>query len=847
MTAITRVALGALLSAACTAPDEPSVESSDHAVAVTWTNLVGVAASGNDLTKTGATGWNAGASSVETLAGDGFVEFTTAENNTNKMAGLGNGDPSPHYADIEFAIQLKANGTVGVYESGALRGSFGAYAAGDRFRVEVVAGEVFYQKNGVTFHSSTIPASFPLLVDTSLYTPGATVNDVELVSTGLDWQNAVGVAVSGRNLTKTITGSWNAGASSVQTLTGDGFLEFTTGENTTGKMIGLSSDDASLHYSDIDFAFYLKANGTFTVYETGIARATSMGAYIAGDTFRIAVSGGVVTYSVNGGVPLYTSALAPAASLRVDASFLTVGGTVRDVTLTEAGRACLAYDGSGLVCSGSFVVNNSFDLEEIANCANITGDLTVDAPGLAEIGLPALERIGGDLTIVGNSGLDRVRFPALKRMVGSVLVSGPAPDHVDLSRLISVNTIQLVNVTGIELGCLQSARNFFASDVAIPRLRTVTRSLTGNVTAPALESVGNDLSGQLIAPVLETVGGDATAHPLVAPSLTAVGGRLDYWADSDVPALESAGAIDLKDPESIDLPALIEVTGTFRGGVSPCAPNALSPIPSATVLALPALERVGALILCTHGPYTPATWPLTDVSLPLLREVTGPVAVTQLFQRSLWIGDTGALSQVDLPSLETVVGHVEIRFPLDVPLLNSMDGNFFVAAATNAPSLLEVVGRLTVGGPLSADSLVTIHEILDATSSSLSSISLPALASAGGLRILAANLTSLELPSLASVAPTPVGGNGSVVVRATNVALLAMPSLSAIANELLIIDNDFLTDIDFPVLTALGPLLRISQNPLLPTCQAIALRDQLIAAGWTGTASIGGNGSGPCP
>ena len=42
---------------------------------VVWTNAVGVTVSGNSLTKTGATGWNAGASSTQTIAsGDGYME-----------------------------------------------------------------------------------------------------------------------------------------------------------------------------------------------------------------------------------------------------------------------------------------------------------------------------------------------------------------------------------------------------------------------------------------------------------------------------------------------------------------------------------------------------------------------------------------------------------------------------------------------------------------------------------------------------------------------------------------------------------------------------------------------------
>ena len=820
MTAITRAAAGALLFIACTGPDDLTVDSAEQAVSVTWTNAVGVAAAGNDLTKTGTTaGWNAGASSVETLAGDGFVELTTAEATTAKMVGLGNGDASRHYADIEFAIQLRANGTVAVYESGTLRGSFGAYAAGDVFRIEVAAGALTYWRNGVTFYSSALAPGFPLVVDTSLYTPGATIDDVVLVATSFEWENAVGVAVDGRDLTKTIAGVWNGGASSVQTLEADGFLEFTTAENTTGKMIGLSSDDSSQHYSDIDFALYLKANGSVAVYEGGLLRAASIGSYVAGDRFRIAVLGGVVTYSQNGSVPLYTSTSTPSFPLRADTSFLTPGGTVRDVRLTSAAAECPGYGGGGLVCPGSYVVTDQDDLAAIASCANITGSLTIDAPEVAVIGLPALERVGGSILITGGLNLLRVRLPSLKE-VGGLRFSGVPPPLAgfDLSRLQTGGDIQLGTATDLDLHCLVAADDFQATEVAIPRLADVRGTLSG---------------ADLAAPALESVGGHVTAERLNAPGLGLIGGTLVYGDGTSVPALERAGGLHLRDAASIDLPVLVEITGELRGGTPPCF-AAGTEIPTAATVTLPALERAGAIRLCTGNATQAESWPLTDVSLPVLQRVTG----------GLSIGESGLINQLAFPSLVSV-GGMSIYFPTDLPVLES-SGSMVVNAATTAPALREVTGALGVNASLSADALETVT--LDVSTERTSTVSLASLARVGGLRAYrttASVLTTLDLPALTTV---DGGGSGDVEIRNTSLTELSLPVLTSIQNDLLIVRNrNTLTDIELPSLVSLGTTLQIERNDVLPTCQATDLEAQLRAAGWAGTAIIAGNGTGSCP
>ncbi|MGH9971927.1 MAG: RHS repeat-associated core domain-containing protein [Pyrinomonadaceae bacterium] len=152
---------------------------------VTWTNVSStIQVTGNSIQKTsGTNAWDAGAISTQTIAsGDGSVEFTLGEIQTWRMCGLGNGDTTTYYTDIEYAIFIDGGAGLHIYESGNYRGAFGAYAAGDRLKVAVENGVVKYYRNSTLLYSSTVAPQYPLLVDTSLNTVNAGVYNVVLNS-----------------------------------------------------------------------------------------------------------------------------------------------------------------------------------------------------------------------------------------------------------------------------------------------------------------------------------------------------------------------------------------------------------------------------------------------------------------------------------------------------------------------------------------------------------------------------------------------------------------------------------------------------------------------------------------
>jgi hypothetical protein len=335
---ITSAFIGGVGGAPPTPPPPPA-----GSEAVVWTSGVGVTVDGNNLSKTTATGTDAGAASVQRInSGDGFVEFHASETTTYKMVGLSNGNTDPSYVDIDFGLDLASGGVVYVFERGANRGRFGNYVPGDVLRVAVTGGIVRYSRNGTVFYTSTQAPLYPLLVDTWLYNQGATITNAFIGGVGgtpptppppppgsvaVVWTSLVGVAADGNSLTKTTATGTNAGAASVQQIaSGEGFVEFRAAETNTYRMVGLSNGNADASYPDIDFGLDLASGGVVYVFERGVSRGT-FGSYVPGDVFRVSVAGGIVRYSRNGTV-FYTSTQTPVYPLLVDAWLHNLGGTV---------------------------------------------------------------------------------------------------------------------------------------------------------------------------------------------------------------------------------------------------------------------------------------------------------------------------------------------------------------------------------------------------------------------------------------------------------------------------------------------------------------------------------------
>ncbi len=154
---------------------------------VTDTDYVNVSAGitliDNTIEKTTANGWNEGLSTLQSIIGDGYVEFTPVTTYKSYMVGLNYNDPNTHYNNIDYTIYVLWNGSVKIYENGSDKGIKSLSAPGDVFRVERRGTVVRYYKNGEPFYTSEAEATTaPLYGDISLHHQNSKIKDFRLVN-----------------------------------------------------------------------------------------------------------------------------------------------------------------------------------------------------------------------------------------------------------------------------------------------------------------------------------------------------------------------------------------------------------------------------------------------------------------------------------------------------------------------------------------------------------------------------------------------------------------------------------------------------------------------------------------
>lgn len=186
------------------------------------------------------------------------------------------------------------------------------------------------------------------------------------------WGNAVGVDTTGGNIARTAPcttspcSGFDAGAAGFDTAThGDGYLEFSVNELTTNRIGGLTSglgvNDTSVNFTTLGFGIDFFRDGCFYVFESGTRRSApapmsgcvvpsdAFGLYAPGDRFRISFKDNfdgtaTISYAKLPGpctpgsecpaLTFFTSPVAAAYPLHVDAGFEDQGGALLDVRLT---------------------------------------------------------------------------------------------------------------------------------------------------------------------------------------------------------------------------------------------------------------------------------------------------------------------------------------------------------------------------------------------------------------------------------------------------------------------------------------------------------------------------------
>lgn len=140
------------------------------------------------ITTTGG-GWSVGTHSSETMPDSAIgFQFKVADGTSHIKFGLSHGNVNNGWSDVDYALCLRGQYSgplsIDIYIKGAHKGNFPKYAVGDVFTQIVGAGQkIEFYRNSQLFYTSTSPATLPLLVDASFYTPSHLIDIVWIYNT----------------------------------------------------------------------------------------------------------------------------------------------------------------------------------------------------------------------------------------------------------------------------------------------------------------------------------------------------------------------------------------------------------------------------------------------------------------------------------------------------------------------------------------------------------------------------------------------------------------------------------------------------------------------------------------
>lgn len=172
--------IGGVTAGKFTKFDNFILDASTGGNAVTPANASGGTFSNGVFTKTGPTGaWDAGFSSVESITGDGSIEWFITEADKHRAIGLATSDPDLTFASIPYAIYESDATTADVYESAVLAQAMGAIVVNTtHFKIERVGTTLTYYKNGVSQRAVPGITTAPLFADISVLSNGGTIGPI---------------------------------------------------------------------------------------------------------------------------------------------------------------------------------------------------------------------------------------------------------------------------------------------------------------------------------------------------------------------------------------------------------------------------------------------------------------------------------------------------------------------------------------------------------------------------------------------------------------------------------------------------------------------------------------------
>ncbi len=145
---------------------------------IVWKDIVNAVESSNTLTKTGGNNWNSDAVSLSKVYNYGSVSTIVDQTNYSRMIGLNDNNKKRDYSDLNYAILLKNNRTLQVFENGKKKENIGEYNLNDTIKISVEDNQVKYYRNHLLLYTSKTTYSTPLFVDCSLEKNGSRLSNV---------------------------------------------------------------------------------------------------------------------------------------------------------------------------------------------------------------------------------------------------------------------------------------------------------------------------------------------------------------------------------------------------------------------------------------------------------------------------------------------------------------------------------------------------------------------------------------------------------------------------------------------------------------------------------------------
>jgi hypothetical protein len=245
------------------------------------------------------------------------------------------------------------------------------------------------------------------------------------------------------------------------------------------------------------------------------------------------------------------------------------------------------------------------------------------------------------------------------------------------------------------------------------------------------------------------------------------------------------------DITSLDLPALETVTNDIW----------VSNQSALTRVSLPALTTSGSLRLRDN----PA---LTDVELPALEDVVGTFSVGSQSGSALDVRNNNALVDLYLPSLTGTTGQLYV---LDNDALETVDAPAYLASTAFNASVGHGVAVLAndVLQRLSLPSLQTAGDVFVQNNGVLADLDLPALQSTDDKLSIRANtdLETISMPALTAVGEFLLIDNHPLLTS------ISADLLQTIGDDSFVRDNTVLDTFDLPALTSIGTTIQWQRNP----------------------------------